>query len=51
MKMIPYDVDTYKHIKPSNNLKILEEFAGSGMKCVKLVGWTQKTLKFVRQVS
>ena len=45
MKMTPYDsskLKTYGY-KRSSNLELLEEFANSGIDCVKVEDWTQST--------
>lgn len=48
MKLMPYDLtkvsnsNGYKHTK---NQKILEEFVESGLDCVKVEDWTQKTAR------
>ena len=44
MKLVPYDVAKLpgKNVySKSENLRILEEFANSGLECVKVEGWTQ----------
>ena len=42
MTLVPYDKKELHHYKRSDNLKILEEFAKSGLDCARIEGWTQK---------
>lgn len=46
MKTVPYDlkkIRNLKHYKKSELQNILEEFLESGVDCVKIEDWTQKT--------
>ena len=46
MKLIPYErkkLGATLGYKCSENLRILEEFADSGLDCAKVEGWTAKT--------
>lgn len=46
MKLIPYErkkLGATLGYKCSENLRILEEFANSGLDCAKVEGWTAKT--------
>lgn len=45
MKMVPYNKDELKYLKPGHNQKLLLEFAESGLDCVKLEGYPQKNAK------
>ena len=45
MKLVPYERKKigYLGYKLSDNYRILEEFADSGLDCAKVEGWTAKT--------
>lgn len=46
MIMVPYDLKKIEKVdgyKKSNNQKIIEEFLATGLNCVRVEGWTQKT--------
>lgn len=44
MKLVACDINELsKGFKTTSNLAILEEFADSDLKCVRVEGWTHKT--------
>lgn len=46
MTFSAYDINKLEgkcYYEKSGNLKLLEAFADSGLECVKVEGWTQKT--------
>lgn len=45
MKLVPYNAKNLKYYRRTSNLKILEEFIASDLKCVKIEGYPHKNAK------